>query len=153
MGGVNEPVADRVGKRGLPDHIVPGLDGELTGDEARGELLSLDSRAAAPRLDGVARCSPREEDELEPAMGLPERGLDALGRLSAGEDEPGVARAFRKRDEVLARMGGDGHLVDPRDGLGLCCAYGSSGSSVRGPSSVGARAGAFMLTTLRIRGG
>ena len=52
-------------------------------------------------------------------MGLPKRGLDALGRLGAGEDEPGVARAFRERDKVLARMGGDGDLVDPRDGPGL----------------------------------
>ena len=33
MGGVDEPVADRVGKRGLTDHVMPGVDGKLTGDE------------------------------------------------------------------------------------------------------------------------
>ena len=27
VGGVNEPVADRVGKRGLPDHVMPDLTG------------------------------------------------------------------------------------------------------------------------------
>ena len=52
-------------------------------------------------------------------MGLAERRLDTRGRLGAGEDEPGIARALRKRDEVLPRMGGDGNLVDPRDGPGL----------------------------------
>ena len=52
-------------------------------------------------------------------MGLAKRRLDALGRLAAGEDEPGIARALRERDEVLPRMGGDGNLVDPRDGPGL----------------------------------
>src|SRR5229473_707417 len=91
--------------------------GDLVG--THGELLSLDSRLSAARLDALGERSRRHDDELEAAMGLPERDLDALGRFGAGEDEPGVARALRKRDEVLSRMGGDGNLVDPRDGPGL----------------------------------
>src|SRR5437660_2172349 len=84
-----------------------------------GDLLSLDSRAAAPWLDGLAGLSRRHDDEVEAAVGLAERRLDTLRRLGAGEDESGVARALRKRNEVLPRMGSDGNLVDPWDGPGL----------------------------------
>ena len=45
-------------------------------------------------------------------MCLAKRRLDALGRLGAGEDEPGIARALRERDKVLPRMAGyKGHVL------------------------------------------
>src|SRR5712664_3513888 len=64
----------------------------------------MDGLGWAYPLGGVWR---RHDDEFEAAMGLAERGLDALGRFGAGEDEPGIARALRKRNEVLPRMGGE----------------------------------------------
>jgi hypothetical protein len=52
-------------------------------------------RTLASRRDGLAGLSRRHDDEFEAAMGLAKRRLDALGRLGAGEDEPGIARALR----------------------------------------------------------
>src|SRR2546427_6495596 len=41
VGGVDEAVADGVGECGLPDGLVPLLDGKLAGDECRGALVAV----------------------------------------------------------------------------------------------------------------
>src|SRR2546426_12078875 len=52
VGGVNEAVADGVGQCGLPDRLVPLLDGELAGDERGGPLVTVleDLEEVAPFL-------------------------------------------------------------------------------------------------------
>jgi hypothetical protein len=49
---VDEAVADGVGQGGLPDRLVPLLDGELAGDERRGALVAVleDLKEVAPFL-------------------------------------------------------------------------------------------------------
>src|SRR5260370_33054601 len=60
-----------------------------------GELLSLDSRLSAARLDALGERSRRHDDELEAALGLPERDLDAREGCGAARCDPPAARALR----------------------------------------------------------
>jgi len=53
VGGVDEPVADRVGERGLTDHVVPRLDREQGTVYAEPEGTS--GAAYGKRKDGVSR--------------------------------------------------------------------------------------------------
>ena len=97
MGGVNEPVADRVGERGLTDHVVPGLDGELTGDEGRrafGAILEdLEQIVALGR--GERRQAPVVDHEQ---LGLGQPGEQARSaKASASHDLPIPVGPMRKR--------------------------------------------------------
>jgi len=41
VGGMDQPVADRVGDRGFTDQVMPALDRHLAGDERGGALATI----------------------------------------------------------------------------------------------------------------
>ena len=124
MGVVHQPVEDGIGEGGLADDLVPGVDGQLAGDEDRAISVSVldDLHQVAP-----LRCSepvrpPVVEDqqigaddlaeqarEAAVAMGEFELGEEArqaviedtsavtAGLLAEGAGEPGLSDAARNR--------------------------------------------------------
>src|SRR2546427_11624875 len=135
MGGVNEPVADRVGERGLTDHVVPGLDGELTGDEGRRAFgailedleqivaLGRGERHQAPVVDHeqlglgqpgeqarVGAVAARDVEVVKQARGPGAVGrvAGAAGALSEGFGEPRAAGPGGPEEEEVAMLGDPG---------------------------------------------
>jgi hypothetical protein len=41
VGVVHQPIEDRVGERGVADRVVPGADGELTGDDGGAAVVAI----------------------------------------------------------------------------------------------------------------
>src|SRR5438309_1230835 len=135
MGGVNEPVADRVGERGLTDHVVPGLDGELTGDEGRRAFgailedleqivaLGRGERRQAPVVDHeqlglgqpgeqarVGAVAARDVEVVKQARGPGAVGrvAGAAGALGEGFGEPRLADPGGPEEEEVAMLGDPG---------------------------------------------
>jgi len=87
VGAVDQAVADGVGEGGVADDLVPGLDGELAGDEGRSALVAvlddLQEVAALLVLEGSE--TPVVDDEQ---LGAGQAGEEpAVGAVASGDGE------------------------------------------------------------------
>src|SRR2546423_1273292 len=63
---------------------------------------------------GPRAAYPLHQHDLQPPVRATQRGLNRLGRLAACEDESRVARTLGPGNQLLARMRGDGDVLDQR---------------------------------------
>ena len=124
--------ASAIAARASP--LVPGVDddhGARRLDDL-GETLRLDGRmddelhaqgsfvgsGRSRRRGNAGRCrrAGRVDVELERPVRRPERVLDGLGGIRPREEEAEIARPLGERDQLLADVRADRHVLDPGDG-------------------------------------
>ena len=132
IGVVDEAIEDGIGEGWLADEVVPGFDGELTGDQRRGAAMAiLDDLHEIASLAGVEAVGTeivqneqidlgqRAEEASEAAIPMRELQLSeearharvigavslAAGPLGKGAGEPGFAEATFPANEKITFLG------------------------------------------------